>query len=150
MANYYSCSRTNYFRVTNEEKYKALFDNLVGGEDEVHDFSREEDGVTYHAFGTYGSVDYIVPPNNSDDSNNTDDYDYDYNFDLFLEELQKILPDDEAFICMESGHENLRYITGLLVIVTNTKIEYMDIRGEALRRAREILNNPAFDSKLEY
>lgn len=142
MANYYSCSRTNYFRVTDEEKYKSLFENLVGGEDEVHDFSKEENGVRYHAFGAYGSIDYVVSLNGGED--------YDYDFDLFLEELQKILPDDEAFIYMESGYEKLRYITGLSVIVTKDKIESLDIRNAALEKARKMLGNPKFNSRLEY
>ena len=141
MANYCSCSRTNYFRVTDEEKYKSLFENLVGGEDEVHDFSKEENGVRYHAFGAYGSIDYVA-------FNGGEDYDYD--FDLFLEELQKILPDDEAFIYMESGHEKLRYITGLSVVVTKDKIESLDIRNAALEKARKMLGNPKFNSGLEY
>ena len=142
MANYYSCSRTNYFRVTDEEKYKRLFANLVGGEDDVHDFSKEKDGVTYHAFGAYGSIDYAVPFG--------DEGDYDYDFDIFLKELQAILPEKEAFIYMESGHEKLRYITGLSIIVTKDKIESVNICTDALNRAKEMLGDAEFSSDLCY
>ena len=57
MSSYYANSRTNYFRVTDEEKYTKLFANLVCDEDEVYDFTKVENGVTLHAFGGYGSID---------------------------------------------------------------------------------------------
>lgn len=145
MANYCATSRTNYFRVIDEEKYAKLFANLVGDEDEVHDFTKVENGVTLHAFGSYGSVDYISPLQNGDDSD-----DYDYDFDEFLAELQKILPEDEAFIYIECGNEKLRYITGLSVVVTKNQIKSIDIRSGAVNLAREMLKNRNFQTKMEY
>ena len=147
MANYCANSRTNYFRVTDEAKFAELFANLVGDEDEVHDFTKVEDGVTLHAFGSYGSIDYKKPMQNNGDE---DDEDYDYDFDGFLAELQKILPDDEAFIYTECGHEKLRYITGFSIVVTKTKIKSVDIRSGAVELARKMLNNKKFQTKMEY
>lgn len=65
-------------------------------EDEIEDFTETKDGITYHGFGAYASVEYL----------NNDEYD----FDIFLEELQKILPKDEAFMYFEVGHEKLRFL----------------------------------------
>ena len=72
MANYLATARTNYFRVTNEEKYQELFSKLVS-EDEIEDFTEIKDGTTYHGFGAYAPIEYI----------DNDEYD----FDIFLEEL---------------------------------------------------------------
>ena len=147
MSNYYANSRTNYFRVTDEVRFAELFANLVADEDEVCDFTKLDDnGVALHAFGGYGSIDYRVPILNDDES----DDDYDYDFDGFLEELQKILPEDEAFIYMESGHEKLRYVTGISIVVTKTKIETLDIRSGAIALARKLLNNDKFQTQMEY
>lgn len=138
MANYYGCSRTNYFRVTNEEKYNELFSNLTANEADIEDFTKEREGVLYHGFGALGSIDYI--PKNSEE----------YDFDLFLSELQKILPENEAFIYMESGHQKLCYITGFAIVVTKDKIANIDIRTMALKRAKQMLNNEDYDTQMEY
>ena len=143
MANYCSTSRTNYFRVTDEKKYAELFANLVGDEDGVEDFTETKDGITFHGFGSYGSIDYCVPP--SDD----DDYP-EYDFDKFLSELQTILPDDEAFIYTESGYEKLRYITGFSIVVTKDKIESIDIVSGAIDLARKMLKNDKFQTQMQY
>lgn len=147
MANYCANSRTNYFRVTDEAKFAELFANLVGDEDEVHDFTKVEDGVTLHAFDSYGSIDYKKPMQNNSQE---DDEDYEYDFDSFLAELQKILPDDEAFIYSECGYEKLCYITGFSIVVTKTKIKSIDIRSGAVELARKMLNNKKFQTKMEY
>ena len=147
MANYEAVSRTNYFRVTDEEKYNELFKNLVGDEGEVYDFTKTENGVTLHAFGSYGPIDYKKPTQNNSEE---DDEDYDYDFDGFLAELQKILPEDEAFIYMESGYEKLRYITSFSIVVTKNDIASVDIRSAALEIAKRLLNDKKFDTQMEY
>lgn len=140
MSNYNAATRTNYFRVTDEEKYKELFNHLVS-EDDVYDFSKEKDGILYHGFGSYGSIDYISPE--------SDDEDPDYDFDQFLEELQKILPKDEAFIYMESGHEKLRYVNGFALICTKDEIRSVDLSVYVLREAKKMLGNE-FETQIEY
>lgn len=106
--------------------------------DDVNDFTKEQGGILYHGFGAFGSVDYL-----------TDDGEG-YNFDLFLSELQKILPEDEAFIYMESGAEKLRYITGFSIVVTRNEIKNVNIISDALRLAKQMLNNEDFDTQMEY
>ena len=147
MSNYYANSRTNYFQVTDEAKFAELFANLVSDGDEVYDFTKVVDGVTLHAFGSYGAIDYQKSIQNN---NEEDDEDYDYDFDSFLEELQKILHDDEAFIYTECGHEKLRYISGISIVVTKNKIESFDIHSRAVELAREMLNNKDFQTQMDY
>lgn len=135
MANYMAASRTNYFRVINENRYNQLFEKLCS-EDGVHDFTRKKDGVLYHGFGSYDSIAYL-----------TEDEEYD--FDEFLLELQKILPEDEAFIYMEAGHEKLRYVTGDVIIVTRKEIVFENSASWAVKKAKELLGEH-FNTKVTY
>ena len=134
MANYYANARTNYFRVTDEEKYNELFKKLVGDNcEEVYDFTKEENGVKLHGFGCYGTIDFLVSSPDAEDP--------EYDWDVFTKKLQEILPEDEAFIYMENGHEKLCTVSGFSVIVTKDKVECVDICSTALEKAREMLNN---------
>ena len=142
MSNYYAYSRTNYFRVTDEEKYAELFSHLIGSEDSVEDFTEEKDGVKIHGFGCSSSIDFVVSAPDAEDP--------EYDFDFFLKELQKIIPKDEAFIFTEIGHEKLCYLTGYSIIVTKGKIEMIDLRSDSISKAREMLENDKFDTQLEY
>ena len=128
MANYDATVRTNYFRVTNEKKWKELFNGLCC-QDEIQDFTEKIDGITYHGFGAYGSIDYF------------DKETVEHNFDKFLNELQKILPDDEAFIYFESGYEKLRYVTGFSIVVTKKEIVSENINDWAIKKAKELLGS---------
>ena len=60
MANYTATSRTNYFRVTDEAAYQNLFGELLS-ESGIEDFSEEVDGILWHGFGSYGSIEYEDP-----------------------------------------------------------------------------------------
>lgn len=55
MANYECAYRTNYFRVTDEEKYKNLFSRLSG--DDIESFDDAEH-PEYHGFGGFGYLEY--------------------------------------------------------------------------------------------
>lgn len=88
MADYLAMARTNYFMVIDEERYQELFQHLVTN-GKVEDFTKEQDGVLYHGFGAYGSIDYQVDLKSEESE---------FDFDYFTNELQKILPVDEAFI----------------------------------------------------
>ena len=56
-----------------------------------------------------------------------DDAYQDDSFDRFLDELQKLLPDDDCFVYMESGHEKLRYVTGYALVMTSTTRKEMSL-----------------------
>lgn len=136
MANYLATSRTNYFRVTDEDKYAELFNHLVS-EDFIEDFTEERDGVLYHGFGTYGSIDYKAAEENDSD------------FDTFLKEIQTILPEDEAFIYTEVGHEKLRCVTGVSIVYTNTELKSMSLSSWALNQAKQILGED-FSTQMDF
>lgn len=131
MANTFCCSKTNMFCVTNEERYNKLFSRLTCSNDEIEDFTNTKNGEMRHGFGAYGPIDYV---------NFNDEYD----FDEFVSELQKILPEGEVFIYLESGHEKLRYIYGMALIATKDDVKHVEITNQAELIARELLNNPDF------
>ena len=56
MANTNIIYRTNYFRVTDEEAYKKIYNNINA--EDIEDFSEEKDGILYHGFGGFGSISY--------------------------------------------------------------------------------------------
>ncbi len=133
MANYECTVRTNYFRVTDEERYQELFGSLYSGCD-IEDFTKTaEDGTLYHGFGAYDCIGV--------DGEDLDD---------FYEEIQKILPEDEAFILVEAGHEKLRYVVGYVIVVTKKGgIVYKSLDDVALEVARQTLGS-GFTTVLEY
>ena len=136
MANYMAVTRTNYFRVTDEERYKELFEMLTS-EDDIEDFTEERDGVVLHGFGCYGDVEYY--------NKETDEYE----FDSWLEKVQEILPDDEAFIMESIGYEKLRYVVGWVVVVTRKEIASMNCDTWAKKKAKELLGEN-FETKTDY
>lgn len=144
MANYYGYTRTNYFRVTDEEKYSELFSHLVG-DDYISDFTKIVDGITLHGFGCESSIQAIPM-----DEDPAEVEDWDDDFDGFLTELQKILPDDEAFIFTEVGHEKLCYLVGYSLIVTRNEIKSIDINNDAFELARKMLNDETFATQINY
>lgn len=139
MANYYSCTRTNYFRVTDEEKYSELFSHLVGNDDYIEDFTKTKDGIILHGFGCQGVIQAIPMDEDPEVAEEWDD-----DFDGFLKELQKILPDNEAFIFTEVGHEKLCYLVGYSLIVTRNEIKSIDINDDAAELACKMLNDETF------
>ena len=139
MANYCCSARTNYFRVTDEKRYLELLNTLASDEGEVFAFDeKSEDGTPTHAFGAYGVI-YCYHDGNEEDD-----------FDWFISELQKILPDDEAFIFFEAGHEKLNYVNGYTTIVTRSNIENISLEGEAIETAKKLLGNETFETKTSY
>ncbi len=137
MANYYGVARTNYFKVTDEKKYEELVNNLLA-EDAIHDFSCTIDGELQHGFGSYSPITYCA-----------DDEEVLYDLEVFLTELQKILPDGEAFIYQETGYEKLRYVTGFAYIVTNKTIEWVSLEDSIMAKAKELLGED-FTTQLDY
>ena len=104
MANYIGATRTNYFRVKDESLWKPWFERLQA-EDYIDDFTKTaEDGTVLHGFGCYGSVDLEAMWDECWDE------DYDGEPCSPIDDLQKMLPDDDACIVYHCGWEKLRYV----------------------------------------
>ena len=67
----------------------------------------------------------------------------------FYQELQKILPDQEAMILMEVGNEKLRYVVGLATIVTNKEIRFMNMEDMALKTVKSMIGED-FTTQMDY
>lgn len=140
MANYNCITRTNYFHVTDEEKYKKLF-ACLSGEDEVYAFDKKiNDKEKVFGFGCYGNISYT--PENKEDP--------DDDLDNFYKELQKILPENEAFVRIEIGYEKLRYLIAYADIVTSKKITYTDLNEETVNTVRNLINKKDWHLNITY
>ena len=137
MANYECVSRTNYFHVKDAELFRTFMDTVIA--DDLHLWEEKDNNSnTVFAFGCEGTI-YGIPDENGDSS-----------LDLFFEELQKYIADNDAAILTEAGHEKLRYVTGYATIVTQTDMQTIGIEPFSLEKAKEMLENPDFETKTDY
>ena len=124
MANYEATMRTNYFHVTNDKRFKEIFEHISEKNNDVKLFTGDD--RTY-GFGSYYEVDM-------------DD----------VMELQEIIPEGECIIVMEAGHECLRYVDGIGYVITKDKIETLSIMSLVQQKAQELLNNPDYETQIDY
>lgn len=209
MANYNGMVRTNYFQVTDEERYQELIRGL-DSENNIYFWDESnKNGVLQHGFGSYSTIEYrnlvktvkevlseiehpesvdFVLDEDIDDNLEWDsvkilanplseeeqeshyvyhvrnfedgktilyisEYPHDYStvdMSTFYEELQKILPEGEAFILQEVGNEKLRYLVGAVAIVTKDEIKCLSIDEIAREEAKKMLNDPEFETQMDY
>lgn len=131
MASYLCAIRTNYFRVTEEEKFKNLIDEFLSGSCEV--FTRTD--VNSNKLVGFGSDENINWP--EDETG-------------FVSGLQECLAEDDSIIVLEVGHEKLRYLVGTATIITRSSIETIDLTSLAISKAAEMLGNPDYTTCCEY
>ena len=131
MASYVGAIRTNYFRVTEEEKFRNLIDEFLSGSCEV--FTRTD--VNSNKLVGFGSDENINWP--EDDTG-------------FVSGLQECLAEDDSIIVLEVGHDKLRYLIGAATIITRSSIETIDLTSLAISKAAEMLGNPDYTTCCEY
>ena len=151
MADYYGKTRTNYFSVTNEEKFKQII-NSCGAENGgiIIADQKQNDGSVKYCFYCDGSI-YGLPDRNETDEYCEDDDAYiEYDYDAFCATLQEIISDGDAIIITHIGSEKMRYLIGGCSIITRNDYEYVDLTNEALKLAKNLLNNPDFTTQMEY
>lgn len=142
MANYYATIRTNYFSVKDEAKFREAV-NSCNAEEELHIFEETRpDGSKIFGFGCYGSI-YGIPPGEDEDDDEND-------LDAFYDALQELLPENDAIIITEIGHEKMRYLIGCCTIITRNEIQFVDVRNRAVDLARAMLKNDAFQTQMDY
>lgn len=69
--------------------------------------------------------------------------------DTFYKELQQILPNGEAMILQEAGHEKLNYVAGIATIITNKEIRFLDLSKLAVKTAGDMLGTD-FQTQMDY
>lgn len=138
MANYECASRTNYFRVTDDERFNQRIAGKLTSDDgnDVSVWSRTEDEVKKYAFGAYGEILYEgIPLTDSEE---------------FQTEMQEILPDGEAFVLEEVGHEKLRYLSGVAYIITKHDNDCIDFDTFIRKKVHDMTQNNAYECELDY
>lgn len=139
MANYNSTYRTNYFTVTDEAKYKELFSRLTG--EDLEDFSGVDNNGPYHGFGGYNGTYYDLDGSRE----------YDGDIEDFLEDLSKILPEDDAVIYTEVGNNKLQHVSGYSLVATKKEgVKCVDLYDAAKNLAKECLEKDDYTTKMEY
>lgn len=160
MANYYAKTRTNYFRVKDEETFRDIVSRIVGSEEPFTVITKEKAGETL--FGFYGDdvvgfrvkAEQIKAEESCCDSDNSctaeEDSLYEEYEDMLYDELQGVVADGDAIIITEVGSEKHRYLVGEATIITNNEIGFVSLEAMALKKARELLNNPEWDTDNSY
>ena len=151
MADYYCKTRTNYFTVTDLEKFKQIMASCKGT-DEIEIIDNEEQNENMK-FGFYcdGNIQGLPERENDDeDINDFDDIDCEYNYDAFCDALQQIIPENDAVIITEIGFEKMCYLTGYCTVITRNDIKFINLDREAVKLAAIMLKNPDFTTQMEY
>ena len=141
MANYYGFTRTNYFEVKDEQKFRQVIDACETGEDNIEIWETTEGNHTLFAFGCYSSLSGL--PCEDEDDCECDLY-------AFHDALRQIVADGQAIIITEIGYEKMRYLVGDCTVITSQEISYINLRDLGLKKARELLNDPQYQPSLEY
>jgi hypothetical protein len=152
MANYYGKTRTNYFSVADEEKFRQIIASCRASESDIEIMDeKQEDGSINYGFCCDGSIQGLPEKNN--DNEITENYledDCDYDYDAFCRALQVIIPDNDAILITEVGSEKMCYLTGHCTVITRNDIKLVDLDNEALKVARTMLANPNFTTQNDY
>lgn len=135
MADYRCKNRSNYFRVLDEEKYQKIVSRMSSSDGYFETGKKERDGQLHHNFVCEGQIMYV--PEGWEE-----DCDEDEAIGQFYEDIQQILPDDEAVIITKIGHEKLCYLTGFATVITKNQVEHLDIWDLAEEKAGQILGRP--------
>jgi len=152
MADYIGRLRTNHFSVTDAEKFKTIMASC-GATDIIEVFDeKQDDGSVKYGFLCDGRI--LGLPNTDDEQgeleNECDAGDCEYNYDVFCEALQAVLPDDDAIFITEIGYIKMRCLVGNCTIITHGEFKYIDVKDEALEYARKMLNNPEYTTEMDY
>ena len=78
------------------------------------------------------------------------DEDESADIDLFYKKLQSVLEEDDAIIFTSIGHEKLRYLVGMIKVITKDDIQEINLENEAMELARKMLKNPEWNTENSY
>lgn len=136
MANYYEMTRTNYFKITDSDKFKEICEEIISESGVDFDVT-EKDGKLYGCI----SSESIIMLNDEDES---------VDMESFYKKLQTVLEEDDAIIFTSIGHEKLRYLVGMITVITKDDIQYINLEDKAMELARTMLKNPEWNTVNSY
>lgn len=132
MSDYIARTKTNLFRVTDEEKFKDIVSRMKG-DDKIDLFIQGTSENPVFGFGCYGNIGGYE---GDDGAFGGDD------FNTMAEELQSILPEDEAIIITEIGHEKYCYVGGFVTVITKNAVHIKNMSDTAKEMASIMLGEP--------
>jgi len=141
MANYCGFIRSNYFRVTDGNRFREIIADC-SCEDRLDIFEDDAESNIF-GFGCYGCI-YGLREPGVEDSELSDD------MDRFYAALQEVLHKDDAILITEVGYEKLRYLIGYTIIITKDGIDAVDLRSEAFKKAGEMLGVENYSTTDQY
>lgn len=130
MANYVGYTRTNYFRVNDEQKFVSILSKCYTCEgEELEEMAINTDEG--RKVGFYCEDSLLGYAENPEDT--------DYNLDAFYQDLQSLLPDDDAILITEVGKEKMRYLVGRITVLTKNNIQCKSLDSLGKEMARKTL-----------
>ena len=146
MATYCCAYRTNYFKVKDNEKFKEFMTHVYAEDLEVF-HKKDENGNELYGFGGYGGISgYFNNKNEYEDSDEA----WDNAYDNLIDGLAKQVAENDAILLFEVGNEKLRYVVGSVAVITSKGYEYRDITNVGVEIAKQMLNNPNYDTQCSY
>ena len=136
MANYYEMTRTNYFKITDSDKFKEICEEITSETGVEFDVT-EKDGKLYGCI----SSESIIMLNDEDET---------ADIESFYKKLQTVLEEDDAIIFTSIGHEKLSYLVGMITVITKDDIQYINLEDKAMELARTMLKNPEWNTVNSY
>ena len=115
MATYTGKFRTNYFSVTDKEKFKKMCEEIEAV------YIEDDDKVGFYKQDSYGLWDETIS--------------------FIAENLQPILDPEDACIITEVGSEAMRYFVACCTIITHTVVTSVDLLECADEVVKNILGN---------
>ena len=108
---------------------------------------KDENGNELYGFGGYGGISgYFNNKNEYEDSDEA----WDNAYDNFIDGLAKQVAEDDAVLLFEVGNEKLRYVVGSVAVITSKGYEDRDITDVGVEMAKQMLNNPNYDTQCAY
>lgn len=151
MANYKSVTRTNYFSVTDSNKLKEIVSHIQWCDGALEFFNEEKGRWGFWGYGSIRGLNFMdTECNNDGDCEEIDTEDDEWEPDVVYEALQKVIAPGDAIIITEIGYENLCYLNAYSIIITCNSIEVEELRTHAILKACEMLNNPKYDTQMEF
>lgn len=142
MATYKAIFKTNHFCVTDAEMLKDLVSRIHCNAGKVY-LTKDAQKENVFCLHARGDILGIYPDENSPKDIVGPD------FGLMVSELQKILPEGEALILFEFGTESLRYLVATATVITHNKVKQVDLLNNAFNTAREMLDDPTWETQID-
>ena len=117
--------KSNWFRVNDEDAYKALTERLGIDCHDTYDPSDKTHSLSGYEFNFYEDKECRKP--------------FDDPQDAFAKELLPLLPKDVFFSLTEAGHEGTRNVWSSVMVAGNGSIHYMTSSDTETLLRREIM-----------